>query len=60
MGLWSFIDAGNKDFVHDDNGEVVRIKADSFEEAEKWLLDNEEATDWTNQGTRYINWEELN
>ena len=56
--LFSFIDYGLKDFLRDDNGEVIKIKASCQEEAEDWLLDNAKNLEWTNQGTEYYDWED--
>jgi len=58
MGLWSFIDAGLQDFLRDENGNVIKIEG-TLHDAEDWLLTNAETeTDWTNEGTRYWDWED--
>lgn len=57
MGLWSFIDSGLQDFLRDDMGNVIKIKGTQGD-AEEWLItEGDETTDWTNEGTRYWNWE---
>lgn len=59
MGIteYSFIDYGNKDFLRDENDEVIIIKGD-YQDAEDWLLDNGEKYGWTNESTKYIDWNE--
>jgi hypothetical protein len=58
MAKYSFIDFGTRDFLRNDNGEVVEIEAAHYEEAEDWLLDKGEDYGWTNSGVRYWNWNE--
>lgn len=57
-GLYSFIDYGRQDFLRNPNGSVVKIEADYQEEAEDWLMDNGEKYGWSNDGVKYLNWNE--
>lgn len=56
--LFSFIDYGLKDFLRDQNNEVIKKEFTCQEAAEDWLLDNVNDLDWTNQGTEYYVWED--
>lgn len=58
MAQFSFIDAGQKDFLRDDDGNVIIKDFDNYTEAEDWLLDHGEKHGWTNQGVKYWNWDE--
>ena len=58
MAQFSFIDAGQKDFLRDEDGNVIIKYFDNYTEAEDWLLDHGEEYGWTNQGVRYWNWDE--
>lgn len=58
MLKYSFIDNDNRDFLRDENGEVMVILCDTFEEAEDWLLTHGETIGWTNSGVKYFNWNE--
>lgn len=53
--IYSFIDFGLKDFLRDDNGDVIKIHGD-YVTAEDWLLENGEEHGWTNTGVRYWEW----
>jgi hypothetical protein len=56
---YSFIDFGTRDFLRSfEQGPVLELEADSYEEAEEWLLNNGEDFGWTNTGVRYWCWEE--
>lgn len=58
MALYSFIDNENKDFLRDEDGNVIKITSDTFDDAEMWLLSNGEKYEWTNSGVYYFNWNE--
>jgi hypothetical protein len=58
MAQYSFIDFGLRDFLRDDNDEVIVIDVPHHEAAEDWLLTNGEDVGWTNSGVRYWNWTE--
>ena len=58
MAQYSFIDFGLKDFLRDDDDEVVKIEASGFQQAEEWLLKHGEDHSWTNTGIRYWCWDE--
>lgn len=55
---YSFIDLGNKDFLRDDDGEVIIIEG-TFHEAEEWLLEHGEKYGWTNSKTRFWSWDAM-
>lgn len=57
MYEFSFIDFGTKDFLREENGEVLIVNLNSFQEAEDWLLKNGEKYDWNNEGTKYWCWD---
>ena len=57
MALFSFIDYGNKDFVKDNDGNVIRKQFANKDEAEDWLLSNSAEHDWTNLGVIFWNWD---
>ena len=53
----SFIDDGLKDFIRKENGEVLIIKCDSWEDAEDFIMDGKlKKYGWTNTGTRKYCW----
>lgn len=54
---YSFIDEGLTDFLRYKNGDVIIIFADTFEDAESWLLDNGIKYGWTNTGIKYHIWD---
>lgn len=56
MGIFSFIDYENKDFLRNDDGSVVMISCATWEGAEQWLLKNGKQYGWTNTGVKYFNW----
>ena len=58
MKRYSFIDDCIRDFLRDDNGEVIIIEVENFDEAETWLLDHGEDYGWTNSGVKYHEWGE--
>lgn len=60
MNKYSFIDFGLKDFLRDENDNVIIIecKDDMCFEAEEWLLQNGDKYGWTNSGVQYFNWSE--
>lgn len=58
MGLYSFIDFGQKDFLRNDSGDVIIVDVNSYEDAEDWLLKNGEENGWTNKGVRYWDWDD--
>lgn len=58
MALFSFIDYGNKDFVKDNDGNVIRKQFANEDEAEDWLLSNSTEHDWANSGVIFWNWDE--
>ena len=56
---FSFIDFGNRDFVHDEEGNVFILVASSWEEADNFIMEGGlDDFDWTNQGTQKICWDE--
>jgi hypothetical protein len=55
---YSFIDNDNRDFLRDENGEVIVILCDDWQDAEDWLLSEGEEHGWTNTGIKYFNWSE--
>lgn len=58
MDLYSFIDFGQKDFLRDENGEVIRLEFPDGQCASEWLIDHGDEYGWTNQGSRCFNWTE--
>jgi hypothetical protein len=58
MYNFSFIDFGLKDFIRDENGEVLTKQFGSYDEAEEFIMDGGlEEFGWTNEGTRKWCWE---
>jgi hypothetical protein len=58
MKTYSFIDFGLQDFLRTSNGEVLRLKFPSYEAAETWLMIYGVDYGFTNEGVRYLCWEE--
>lgn len=56
--MWSIIDYGLRDFLRNKWG--IPYTFVTREEAEEWLLKEEESLEagWTNEGTKYLNWNE--
>lgn len=59
MEEYSFIDNGLKDFLRDENNQVIIKKVGCFEEAEEWLLENGKKYGWTNTGVKYYEWSNI-
>ena len=55
---YSFIDNEKRDFLRDENGEVIVILCNDWLDAEDWLLSEGEKYGWTNTGVKYFNWNE--
>lgn len=56
MAKFSFIDFENKDFLRNENDEVIIIDVQHNQAAEEWLLKNGGNYGWTNKGVRYWCW----
>ncbi len=58
MYNFSFIDYGLKDFIRDDEGEVLTLPFASYSEADDFIANGGlEDYGWTNKGTRKWCWE---
>lgn len=58
MYNFSFIDFGNKDFVRDNDGNVVTKQFSSYDEADDFIASGGlDDFDWSNNGTRKWCWE---
>ncbi len=57
MLQFSFIDQGLRDFIRDENGDVLVKEFSSWEDADEFIMDGG-LTDygWTNQGTQKKCW----
>ncbi|MDR2084354.1 MAG: hypothetical protein LBP67_05105 [Bacteroidales bacterium] len=54
---FSFIDRGLRDFIRDNNGEVLIVEFDSWEAADEYIMSsNLDQYGWTNQGTQKYCW----
>ena len=54
---FSFIDFGLRDFIRNENGDVLIVNFNSWEDADDFIMDgglNE--YDWTNSGTQKFCW----
>jgi len=58
MKKFSFIDNEKKDFLRDENNNVIIIEGDFYIVAEDWLLQNGKKYGWTNTGHHIFDWEE--
>lgn len=58
MAKFSFIDFGIKDFLRNDNDQVIIIDVTDYMAAEDWLLKNGEDYGWTNTGVQYLDWDD--
>lgn len=59
MYNFSFIDFGLRDFIRDDNDEVLIKQFDNFQQADDFIADGGlDEFGWTNTGTRKWCWEE--
>ena len=56
---FSFIDSGLKDFIRDENGEVLKKEFNSWEGADNFIMDGGlDEFGWTNTGTQKYCWED--